>query len=154
MTHTHHKDYINSLKLQNRIFKTVLFLSVVGGVLYATKPEVVSPCVGDEPCSQKVIYQVKNLTIEEQLLVEGARTFGLDQVLPLKKLVFKESSLNSHAVNPSSGACGLFQALPCSKMKCSLGDSECQITWGLGYIKNRYGTPEKALSFHLEHNWY
>jgi len=150
---THHKQRINSLLAQNLILYTILIFSLSYGVVEVMREKVVSPCP-ESGCGVSVVYQVKNLTIEEQLLVEGARKFGLDHVTALRKLVFKESSLNSHAVNPSSGACGLFQALPCSKMKCALGDTECQIKWGLGYIKNRYGTPTEALNFHLAHNWY
>lgn len=70
------------------------------------------------------------------------------------ELVCRESSLNAEAVNPSSGACGLFQAYPCNKMKCELGDADCQIEWGKNYIENRYETVEAALLFHDANNWY
>lgn len=70
------------------------------------------------------------------------------------ELISRESSLNMDAVNPESGACGLFQALPCEKMGCDLDDLDCQIEWGKNYIKNRYGSVENALKFHDEHNWY
>jgi len=149
----HHTQTINDLKLQNRIFKTILFFSLVAGVLYILREPIVSPCP-DTGCKVEIVYQVKNLTIEEQLLVEGVRKFGLDHVTALRKLVFKESSLNPYAVNTTSGACGLFQFLPCSKMKCSLGDVECQIAKGLKYIEKRYGDPTNALSFHIKHGWY
>ena len=66
----------------------------------------------------------------------------------------KESGLNPYAVNKSSGACGLFQALPCSKLPCSLSDVACQAKWGVDYIKNRYGNPANALEFHYANNWY
>jgi hypothetical protein len=29
-----------------------------------------------------------------------------------------------------------------------------QIKWGLGYIKDRYGTPSAAWAFWQAHNWY
>ena len=53
------------------------------------------------------------------------------------------------AVNQNSGACGLFQALPCEKMPCGLEhkDIECQIDWGFEYIKDKYGTSIGALAF-------
>ncbi len=56
------------------------------------------------------------------------------------------------AVNKSSGACGLPQALPCSK----LGDMNLanQIRWFLNYVKDRYGSFEAAYEFHLKNNWY
>jgi hypothetical protein len=70
------------------------------------------------------------------------------------ELICRESSLNPMAVNKSSGACGLFQAYPCAKMKCELTDVDCQITWGKDYIKNRYKTVEAALLFHDKKGWY
>lgn len=70
------------------------------------------------------------------------------------RVVYKESSFNPEVVNPNGGACGLFQAYPCSKMKCELSDISCQLDWGEQYMINRYGSPEKALEFHLANNWY
>lgn len=70
------------------------------------------------------------------------------------KVVYKESSFNPEVVNPNGGACGLFQAYPCSKMKCELSDISCQLDWGEQYMINRYGSPEKTLEFHLANNWY
>lgn len=70
------------------------------------------------------------------------------------ELVCRESSFNNEAINPTSGACGLFQALPCSKMKCELDDVDCQIAWGKDYIENRYKSVDKALAFHDEKGWY
>lgn len=76
----------------------------------------------------------------------------------LIKLVNKESSWNTNAVNKSSGACGLFQALPCSKMASEGSDYrtnyKTQIKWGLKYIKNRYGSPSKAWNFWKKKGWY
>lgn len=70
------------------------------------------------------------------------------------ELYFRESGLRPTAVNKSSGACGLVQALPCSKLPCTLQDAECQVKWGAKYIKNRYGTASNAVRWHDEHNWY
>lgn len=79
--------------------------------------------------------------------------FG-DEASTAVELVCRESGLNPMAVNKSSGACGLFQAYPCSKMKCDLIDVDCQIEWGKNYIKNRYETVEAALLFHDKKGWY
>lgn len=70
----------------------------------------------------------------------------------LDELIHRESTWNAQAINPTSGACGLFQALPCSKMG-GMGISN-QINWGLNYIENRYGSPVNALGHHNSHNWY
>lgn len=70
----------------------------------------------------------------------------------------KESNWNNKAVNPSSGATGIPQALPASKMpkaaQAPTYNAEAQIRWGLDYIKGRYGSPSKALAFHRKNNWY
>lgn len=59
-----------------------------------------------------------------------------------------ESGWNNHAKNPSSGAYGIPQALPASKMPTAANpptsSASAQITWGLSYIKSRYGSPSKA----------
>jgi hypothetical protein len=65
------------------------------------------------------------------------------------ELIARESSFKPDAINPTSGACGLGQSLPCSKMQCSLDINgiECQIEWVENYVANRYGTIDKALAF-------
>lgn len=67
----------------------------------------------------------------------------------LKKLWGNESGWNTDALNPSSGACGIPQAWPCSKIGDNWRDPKTQLTWGANYIADRYGSPSKALSF-----WY
>ena len=65
----------------------------------------------------------------------------------------KESSWNPLAVN-SIGACGLFQALPCSKMNCELSDVACQVRWATNYATQRYGSWHQAYQFWVTHNWW
>jgi hypothetical protein len=69
-----------------------------------------------------------------------------------------ESHWNVHADNPYSSAYGIPQALPGSKMSSAGPDwqnsAETQIKWGLGYIKNRYGSACAAWSFKQSHGWY
>lgn len=76
----------------------------------------------------------------------------------LVKLWQRESNWNPRAHNPSSGAHGIPQALPGSKMASVASDwrtnPQTQIRWGLGYIKDRYGSPCRAWSFWRSHNWY
>lgn len=78
--------------------------------------------------------------------------FGEEHWDAMARLIQRESGFNPNAVNKSSGACGLPQALPCSKIKDT--SVEGQITWMINYVRNRYGNPTKALSFQLSHNWY
>lgn len=84
--------------------------------------------------------------------------WGSEQMSCLIKLWTKESSWRADAYNRSSGAYGIPQALPGSKMASAGGDwmtnADTQINWGLRYISGRYGSPCAAWSFHLGHNWY
>lgn len=65
-----------------------------------------------------------------------------------------ESGNDPAAINPSSGACGLGQALPCSKMPCSLSDYACQDSYFTSYMMGRYGTWEAAMYFHMANGWW
>ncbi|MGH3329334.1 MAG: hypothetical protein ACRDPT_16355 [Streptomycetales bacterium] len=81
-----------------------------------------------------------------------------DQYPCLDDLWERESGWNVHAENPSSGAYGIPQALPGSKMAAAgpdwQGSAATQITWGLDYIDDRYGTPCGAWDYWLGNNWY
>lgn len=84
--------------------------------------------------------------------------FGEDQWPCLYNLWMRESGWRTTAGNPSSGAYGIPQALPASKMG-SVGpdyltNAATQITWGLGYVKGRYGTPCGAWSSFQAKGWY
>ncbi|MFD3733595.1 transglycosylase SLT domain-containing protein [Streptomyces sp. NPDC058632] len=73
-------------------------------------------------------------------------------------IVDHESTWNYKAVNPSSGAYGLVQALPGTKMASAGADWQTnpatQIKWGLNYMNDRYGSPCGAWSFWQANNWY
>jgi len=76
----------------------------------------------------------------------------------LNRLWDVESSWRVSAVNPWSGACGIPQAVPCSKMA-SVGpdyrtDARVQILWGLRYIAAVYGKPRFAWIHEVEDGWY
>jgi hypothetical protein len=66
----------------------------------------------------------------------------------------KESGNRTNAINKSSGACGLGQALPCSKLGCSLDDYACQDAWFSNYAIRRYGSWVGAYQFWLTHRWW
>ena len=72
---------------------------------------------------------------------------GIPVTNATRTLIINESGCRPDAVNPSSGACGIPQALPCSKLPCSLQDPVCQLKWMDGYVKARYTTWERALGF-------
>lgn len=70
----------------------------------------------------------------------------------------RESHWNVYAHNPNSGAYGIPQALPGDKMASVAADWQTnpvtQITWGLGYIAGRYGTPCGAWEHSERRGWY
>ena len=82
----------------------------------------------------------------------NAAVFGEAHWPALQALWTRESNWNPNARNRSSGACGIPQALPCSKIPDM--STEGQIRWGLSYIQQRYGNPTNAYSFWRSHNWY
>jgi hypothetical protein len=100
---------------------------------------------------------------------DGARTvaaalaaesygWGDAQFQCLDSLWTKESGWNYQAENASSGAFGIPQSLPGSKMATVADDwatnGVTQITWGLDYIARGYGTPCAAWSHSQSVNWY
>lgn len=76
----------------------------------------------------------------------------------LVKLWNRESGWNPNAHNKSSGAHGIPQSLPASKMASEGADyytnGKTQIRWGLKYIKGRYGSPSAAWAHSQSKGWY
>ena len=70
----------------------------------------------------------------------------------------KESGWRVNAHNASSGAYGIPQSLPGSKMASAGADWETnaatQIEWGLGYISGRYSSPCGAWAHSQDVGWY
>lgn len=81
-----------------------------------------------------------------------------DQFGCLVNLWNRESGWRWNSSNRWSGAYGIPQALPGSKMASAGADwrtnAATQIKWGLGYISARYGSPCGAWQFFRSHNWY
>lgn len=88
----------------------------------------------------------------------GQYGWGGGQQQPLIELWNKESGWRWNATNPTSGAYGIPQALPASKMASAGADwktnPDTQIRWGLGYIHGQYGSPSGAWSHEVADNWY
>ncbi|WP_236240877.1 MULTISPECIES: transglycosylase SLT domain-containing protein [unclassified Streptomyces] len=74
------------------------------------------------------------------------------------KIIERESGWDHTATNASSGAYGLVQALPASKMASAGSDWKTnpatQIEWGLDYMNDRYGSPCGAWKFWQANHWY
>lgn len=70
----------------------------------------------------------------------------------------RESGWSATAENPSSGAYGIPQSLPASKMG-PLGNPPVnsvtvQVAWGLNYIRQTYGSPSAAWAHEESEGWY
>lgn len=101
------------------------------------------------------INQVKSDNVVEAVKTATVAKFGESQWPAMQTIIQRESGFNPYAVNTTSGAAGLFQALPFSKTGCiALSDIDCQIEWGLNYVQNRYASPQGALAFWNLHHWY
>ncbi|MFD8318775.1 aggregation-promoting factor C-terminal-like domain-containing protein [Kitasatospora purpeofusca] len=88
----------------------------------------------------------------------AAQIVPAGQLQCFSNIVSRESSWNVTATNASSGAYGLVQSLPGSKMASAGSDwrtnPATQIKWGLDYMNSRYGSPCGAWSFWQSHHWY
>ena len=88
----------------------------------------------------------------------AARGWGPGEMSCLTQLWNRESEWLTSAENPDGGAYGIAQSLPAEKMA-SVGSDwktnyKTQITWGLGYIEERYGSPCAAWGHSNAVNWY
>jgi hypothetical protein len=91
-------------------------------------------------------------------ILKNKYEYGNDQYQCFNNIIIRESNWDIDATNASSGAYGIPQALPGGKMA-SEGDDwrtnpATQITWGIEYMKDRYGSPCGAWGFKRSHGWY
>ncbi|MEU1704782.1 transglycosylase SLT domain-containing protein [Streptomyces sp. NPDC005706] len=93
-----------------------------------------------------------------QIQAMARQMVAADQFQCFSNIVNHESSWNYQAVNASSGAYGLFQALPAGKYASAGADwrtnPATQIKWGLNYMNERYHSPCGAWSFWQANSWY
>lgn len=130
------------------------------------KQEEPKPVVKEEPKKEQPKQQVASTPSASKSELQSyahdlvINTYGWTEYdfECLVNLWNRESGWNPNAHNKSSGAHGIPQSLPASKMA-SEGDDYytngyTQIRWGLKYIKNRYGSPSNAWSHFQNKNWY
>ncbi|KUM74595.1 hypothetical protein AQI70_17260 [Streptomyces curacoi] len=108
--------------------------------------------------SSSADFPVQGSYTIEQIQAMARQMVPADQFQCFSNIVDHESDWNYRAVNPSSGAYGLFQALPGSKMSSVGSDWQTnpatQIKWGLNYMNERYDSPCGAWSFWQANHWY
>jgi hypothetical protein len=128
--------------------------ATASGVIFSTQMALVSAVsrqveLARTPFGAKKV--AKSILIEEY-------GFNKRQYDCLNELWTQESNWNYKSRNKVSGAHGIPQALPASKMNIISTDWRTnpvtQIRWGLRYISIRYETPCKAWSKHKRSNWY
>jgi hypothetical protein len=91
----------------------------------------------------KINYNANPVELGKQMA--AARGWTDSQWDALYKLWSNESGWNPNARNGSSGACGIPQAYPCSKIRDM--SAAGQISWGLDYIAGKYGNPANAWGY-------
>jgi resuscitation-promoting factor RpfB len=134
----------------------------------ATKPQVVTPGqIASSPSTTSsggltsVPLAPPNPSAAQQIAIAMMPSFGFAAPGPQYNCLYalwnQESSWSYDAENPS-GAYGIPQALPGSKMASAGADWQTnpatQIRWGLGYIKGQYGTPCGAWAFEEANGYY
>jgi hypothetical protein len=91
-------------------------------------------------------------------ILKNKYNYGADQYSCFNFIIMRESKWDVHATNRSSGAYGIPQALPGSKMATIASDwrtnPATQIIWGIEYLKKRYGSPCGAQGLKASHGWY
>jgi hypothetical protein len=148
-------------------------LSLVGAPKLATRPtasagssgSTSSPTTGGTTPPPVVTATAPTPGTNQRIAWNMLPSFGFDQNTQfngcLVPLWNQESGWSQFAEN-ASGAYGIPQALPFNKMPqaawpASAGgssDPSAQISWGLGYIKNTYGTPCNAEAHEQSYGWY
>lgn len=108
--------------------------------------------------SSSADFPIQSSYTIDQIQAMARQMVPSDQFQCFSNIVDHESDWNYQAVNPSSGAYGLFQALPGSKMSSVGSDWQTnpatQIKWGLNYMNERYDSPCGAWSFWQANHWY
>lgn len=79
---------------------------------------------------------------------------GVTDLVNAAELIRRESGCNPTATNRASGAFGIPQSLPASKIAHCGVDPVCQIQWMQNYVNARYGGWAQAVAFHNRMNWY
>ncbi|MCL2465181.1 MAG: ubiquitin-like domain-containing protein [Micrococcales bacterium] len=147
---------------------TTYDVQVVGGVV-VSRTELTS-AITTPPVTQVVLKGTKPLPDPKAVAVSpgsaqalgkqmaASRGWGDDQFACLLNLWGQESGWNTTSQNRYSGAYGIPQALPGSKMASAGADwktsASTQIAWGLSYIAGRYGTPCNAYGHKASSGWY
>lgn len=169
---THTKETHSTTDSSKQTVNIVVTIKVVGGAVQSSTATAGSNKVIPKVKTkvQPVLYSAKPSRSNVKLGTKSgnksfARTFisvkygwGYSQYQCLVKLWTKESQWSHTSTNSDSGAYGIPQALPASKMASSGSDWRTnpitQIKWGARYIHLRYTNPCGAWIHHQNKGWY
>lgn len=154
----------NAIPNAMRSVEDAIATAVPGGLFRSLMLAVVSTMFGAVTRSvsgggttASVASKSSNVALGQQLAAAmgwtGQEWSALDQ------LWNKESGWSNTALNPASGAYGIAQALPPTKMPYAAqaaggSSARAQIDWGLSYIRQRYGDPVAAWAHEMAQGWY
>jgi hypothetical protein len=134
--------------------------SITGNFVPAAPVKAVAPVVVKAAPKPTAVVKPKVVLTPQSIAQELAAKRGWTgaEWVCLNKLWQHESKYQITARNSRSGAYGIPQALPASKMATAGADwrtdATTQVTWGLNYIRSRYGNPCEAWSHELRHGSY
>ncbi len=134
-------------------------------VLYINGEEVSRELIKEEIVREPVprivaVGAKKSIPPEWGTCADWARAAGVSEAdMPnALDLIYRESGCRVDAANASSGAYGIPQALPGSKMASAGSDWQTnpvtQIRWMIGYVNGRYGGWSQAAAWWHSHGWY
>lgn len=138
---------------------------VTYNILYVDNVEVSRELVSEEVIREPVdrivaVGAKKSVPPEWETCASWARQAGVSEedLSAALDLIYHESGCRVDATNAGSGAYGIPQALPGSKMASMGADWETnpvtQIKWMIGYVTGRYGGWSQALNYWYAHGWY
>ncbi|MEU0448974.1 lytic transglycosylase domain-containing protein [Streptomyces tendae] len=124
----------------------------------AKKREAAKEAASRDAQRESTSFAVQSSYSTGQIQAMARQMVPSGQFQCFSNIVDHESSWNYQAVNASSGAYGLFQALPAGKYASAGADwrtnPATQIKWGLSYMDSRYGSPCEAWAFWQANHWY
>jgi hypothetical protein len=122
--------------------------------IQAAKEKLLKASQGDPDAT----FSVQATYTVAQVQAMAKQIVGSGQYACFSNIVSHESGWDYTATNAGSGAYGLVQALPGSKMASAGADwrtnPATQIKWGLNYMNSRYGSPCDAWSFWQVNHYY
>ena len=153
------------LTTRGRAVVSALTLAILGTVLPSSSggARLVADVVQVEPEPMLPVPRTVSRVVDERASRSANRDLGRfvadsmgwsrEQWLCMDRLFNRESRWSHTAENKTSGAYGIPQKMGTITSEFA-SYPLVQIQWGANYIKARYGTPCRALRFHLKNGWY